>query len=99
MAVLYKRRAISNTAHQAERIEEEIQQLKAKMLEDSKKLHAIYTEFVKLKNEILGFEMNEEDESQVCSNKTLSKRIMRGACVSSHYCRISLIVQFSFSKR
>ena len=57
------------------RIETEISKLRKKMEEDSTKLHSIFEAFVKVKNEILGIQIQESldedeqmevEESHVC---------------------------------
>ena len=53
-------RSIDDTQKQISCIDEQISALRKKMEDDSKKLHSIYEAFVKVKNEILGIEVEEK---------------------------------------
>ena len=60
---------IEKTQNHILRIEAEISKLRKKMEEDSTKLHSIFEAFVKVKNEILGIQiqdsLDEDDKMEV----------------------------------
>ena len=57
-------RSIDDTQVQISRIDEQISALRKKMDEDSKKLYSIYEAFVKVKNEILGIEVEKANTGE-----------------------------------
>lgn len=61
----FKNRKIEATIHHTEHIESDIQNLKNRMVHDSDLLMNLYNEFVKLKHEILGIDMDDEDNMEV----------------------------------
>ena len=58
-------RKIDATVHHIEHIELEIQNLKKKMKKDGEALNNLYTSFIKLKNEIMGVDADDEDGMDV----------------------------------
>ena len=58
-------RKIDSTVHHIKHIELEIQNLKKKMEKDGEALNNLYTSFIKLKNEIMGVDADDEDGMDV----------------------------------
>lgn len=58
-------RKINSTESHIQNIEADIQELKGKLERDSAKLMEYYSSFERLKNELLGNEMDEEDGMDV----------------------------------